>query len=491
MPAYQRSRKSARSASWFEKVMAVLAAANLGLVLFDLSYIPYRDWYVRCFYIREVCLRVPQGFHKTYDRLKGIEPHRDTVKYLDTVDELKAQVARTGLDSPEVEPILARLRDLSRETIEENPFAQANKIGALEKIKNLMRVRIFEDRRASSKDSFARFWTQSYLDRTGWQGEINFFDRQIRPLMNTNYYRHYGETGELVNHFWRIDLYFNLIFFLEFLARTWFISKKNIGVKWFPDAMLWRWYDVFLFLPFSLPLPLFIPFLSLLRVIPVAMRLDRAQLVKMDSVWRQINKGVVATFAEHLTEAVVIRVIDRVQYAVENDLPKWLDTSDRRSYIDLNNVNEVEALSTRFVNLSVYQVWPKIQPDIEALLYHNITKTLKTLPLYQGFQQLPGVGDVPDAIAKQLVSQMTQTVYETLTSTLKDPVGAKLTSQLIENFSESFASEVQKDKNISEIQSLVSDFLEEVKINYVKRMEEEDYEKIVAETERLHQIVKR
>ena len=86
---------------------------------------------------------------------------------------------------------------------------------------------------------------------------------------------------------------------------------------------------------------------------------------------------------------------------------------------------------------------------------------------------------------------MTQTVYETLTSTLKDPVGAKLTSQLIENFSESFASEVQKDKNISEIQGLVSDFLEEVKINYVKRMEEEDYEKIVAETERLHQIVKR
>ncbi|MBE9042241.1 hypothetical protein IQ235_15795 [Oscillatoriales cyanobacterium LEGE 11467] len=491
MPVYSRSRKATRSASWFEKVMALLAAANLGLVLFDLSYIPYRDLYVRCFYIREVCLRFPKGFHKTYDRLKGIEPHRDTQGYLQTVDRLKAQVRQTGLDSREVDPILADLRQMSREKIDDNPFARANKIGALEKIKNLIRVRIFDDRGTSSKDAFARFWTRSYLTQNSWQEEIGFFDRQIRPLMETNYFRHYGETGELINKFWWFDLYFNIIFFLEFLARTWFISRRNIGVKWFPDAMLWRWYDVFLFLPFSIPLPLFTPFWSLLRVIPVAIRLDRTNLLNLDSVWQQINRGVVANFAEALTEMVVIRIIDQIQYAIQNDLPKWLDTSERRDYIDLNNVNEVEALSTRFVNLSVYEVWPKIQPDIEALLHHNITKNLKSIPIYQGLENIPGLSNVPDEIVKQLVSQMTQTVYETLTATLKDPVGAQLTNQLIEHFSESFAGEVQKPKNISDIQGLVFDFLEEFKINYVKRMEEEDFERILAETQRLNQIVKR
>ncbi|MDY6939472.1 MAG: hypothetical protein SWY16_17610 [Cyanobacteriota bacterium] len=491
MPVYSRSRKASRSTSWFEKVMALLATVNLGLVFFDLSYIPYRDLYVRCYYFRGNCLRFPKGFHKTYDRLKGIEPHRDTVRYLNTVDELKAEVARSGVDSEAIEPILAELRQMSVETIRDNPFAQANKIGALEKIKNLIRERIFDDRRASSKDAFARFWSPSYLTSANWDEEIEFFDREIRPLMNTNYFRHYGETGELVNKFWRIDRFFNLLFLLEFLARTWLISRRNIGVKWLPDAMLWRWYDIFLIFPFSLPLPLFTPFWSLLRVIPVAIRLDKAKLVSMDSVWKQINRGIVANFAEALTEVVIIRIIDRVQFAIQNDLPNWLDTSDRRQYIDLNNVNEVEALSTRLVNLSVYEVWPKIQPDIEALLRHNILKTLQTLPLYQGLQQVPGLKEVPEAMTAQLVSQLTQTLYETLTATLEDPVGAKLTGQLVEHFSESFASEVRKPTNISEIQGLVYDFLEEVKINYVKQMEEEDFEAIVAETERLNQIVKK
>ena len=48
--------------------MAIAATVNLGLVLFDLSYVPWRDFYLRNF----------PGLIRVYDPIKGIEPHRET-----------------------------------------------------------------------------------------------------------------------------------------------------------------------------------------------------------------------------------------------------------------------------------------------------------------------------------------------------------------------------------------------------------------------------
>ncbi|MFN5239928.1 MAG: hypothetical protein ACK5CG_05270, partial [Aphanizomenon sp.] len=64
---------------WFERVMAITATINLVLVFFDLSYVPWRDFYFR---------RVPV-ITQLYDPIKGIEPHRDTKKYLESVAELE------------------------------------------------------------------------------------------------------------------------------------------------------------------------------------------------------------------------------------------------------------------------------------------------------------------------------------------------------------------------------------------------------------------
>ena len=85
--------------------MAIAAAVNLGLVLFDLSYVPWRDFYQRNFPALNH-LNIP-GFTLIpslpygYDSIKGIEPHRETQNYLLTVNALKQQVTQTGLQSPQ------------------------------------------------------------------------------------------------------------------------------------------------------------------------------------------------------------------------------------------------------------------------------------------------------------------------------------------------------------------------------------------------------
>ena len=40
-------RKTSAKIPWFERLMALVAIVDLGLVLFDISYVPGRDFYFR------------------------------------------------------------------------------------------------------------------------------------------------------------------------------------------------------------------------------------------------------------------------------------------------------------------------------------------------------------------------------------------------------------------------------------------------------------
>jgi hypothetical protein len=88
-------RKSApASRQWLKKLealIALIALANLGLVLFDITYIRFRDLYFR--YLPQLTQR--------YDWVKGIEPYRDTDQYLTDVDRLETAIAQQGLNSPQ------------------------------------------------------------------------------------------------------------------------------------------------------------------------------------------------------------------------------------------------------------------------------------------------------------------------------------------------------------------------------------------------------
>lgn len=452
---------------YFERLMAIVATVNLCLVLFNLTYVPWRDFYLR---------RMPE-ITQIYDPIKGIEPNRETNNYLQKVKALEEQVSQTGLTSPEVKTQLEEISRLSRDTIDGNPFAAADKSGTLEKIKNRIRDRTNQE---SAKVAFATFWSQDYLSQKGWLQEINFFNQKIKPLIATNYYRKIGENGEFIDYFWLIDLPFVLLFGIELLARSFYIQRRHPSMSWL-NAVLWRWYDLFLLLPFW----------RWLRIVPVLVRLDQAHLVNLQPLRRQVNQAFVANFAEELTEIVVVRVINQIQGSIQRgDITRWLSQQQNlRPYIDINNVNELEAIAGIFVQTVVYQVLPQIQPEIVALLRHNIATVFHQVPVYRNLQNLPGIGEVQTQLSEQLATQITTNLYNAIVSAVEDPVGAKLSSQLMQHFSEALGAEVQKKHVLSELQSLLSDFLEEVKINYVQRLSEEDIEQIVEQTRQLREKV--
>lgn len=452
---------------WFERMMALLALTNLGLVLFDLSYIPWRNFYLK---------QVPQLTEWYGAQFKGIEPHRSTIAYLAAVQTLENQVALTGVQSPEVNQQLQQLQARSEELIDENPFEAIGKSGTLERIKNRMRDQVGVD---SSTQAFRIFWSQDYLTQAGWNRSIEFFQREIQPLIASNYYRNIGENGAPIDLFWKIDLWFISIFAAEFLLRTLYLSRHFKHTTWL-DTVIWRGYDLLLLLPFW----------RWLRIIPVMVRLDQAKLVDLQPINNRLIRASISNVSVELTEMVVIRILDQAQDLIQQgEVTRWLLQS--RRYIDLNGVNETELISKHLIDILVYNVLPQVKPEVEALLHHSITQVLNASPVYAGLQRLPGVSSVSNQVTQQIASDISQNTYQAIRSSLEDEAGAALMRQLLARFGDVFNSELKQNHALDEIEALTVALLDEVKINYVKRLDAEDYENLRAKTKHIYEITQR
>lgn len=519
-PARPRTRHQKgtwdRFTDGLNKLMAAITLLNLGIVAFDYSYIPFRDFYLQ---------HIP-GFTRWYGQtFKGIEPHRSTEAYLDTVDQLygvlqtegvsqtpvaseddlnsaaitpssEAQVDQilsaieptTGIPQGADEPaqstvsaaqLLRQLQVQSVAIIDENPFEVANKSGTLEQIKNEMREHISQQlgrEIGSSKEAFVIFWSPDYLTQQGWVQELNFFNSEIRPLINRNYFRGLSESGQPLDLFWTLDQWFIALFAIDFLLRTLVLSRRYRGTSWF-DTMLWRWYDIFLLLPFW----------RWLRVIPVIVRINQSNLIDLEPVSNRIRRFIVTHFAIELTETVVIRLIEQAQNLLRSgEVTQAL--LQPKQYIDLNDVNEVETITHRLISILIYQVLPEVQPEVEAILDHSVHNAFNSSPLYSSIHNIPGLSNLPDRLTHQISRQVFENVYGVLSASLKDEKAAELNQRLVARLGEIFRNKLQEGDTVEELEALLTVLLEEIKINYVQRLAAEDVEALREQTHRIYEI---
>ncbi len=466
-PTKSRRARVVSSVTWFERVMAAIALINLVLVLFDLSYIRFRDLYLKT---------LPQPTIWYGEQLKGIEPERTTTAYLALVDRLSAQIANDSsapADQLNTSRLLDQLREQSVAIVDEDPFAVADKSGTLERIKNTVRDRMDQE---SSKDAFRAFW-RADLSPDAAAENIAFFDEEIRPLMETNYYRGINERGNPVDLFWRIDIWFMAIFAAEFLARTYVLSHRRTGTTW-SDAMLWRIYDV----------PMFLGFWRWLRIIPVTVRLHQAHWIDLEPARNRFSRAVVSQFAVELTEIVLLRAIDQLQRLVqEGEISRWISAAtDRSQYVDINGVDEVQTIAKRLTDVVIYQVLPRIKPELDALLQHNVVSALHQAPAYQGLKVMPGFEGFTTQISGQIVAELSKTLNSALQDAFADKKGGELTGSLVASFGNNLRSELQREETLEEIRTLIADLLEEIKINYVDKIASEDAEQLQASRYRLY-----
>jgi hypothetical protein len=431
---------------WLERLMAVIALIGFIVAIFDLTYIPSRD-----FYFRNLPLVV-----RTYDRFKGIEPHRETERYLNAIEQLKLTVNQTGLDSSQTRSWLQSIDSLSVSMIQNNPFQVAEKTGNLEKIKNQVRDRV---QNQSAKGSFHTFWSQEYLTKASWQSEITFYDQKIKPLIVTNYYRRLDESGNYTDLFWQLDIIFISIFTVELIGRIYFVCRYNPRLSW-QQVIVRRWYDLILILPFF----------QFLRLIPVLIRWHQAELVKIDLVQSELNRLFVGQIVNELTDAVIIQILQQTQGAVkQGEITQLIRNYLNTPHVDLNNINEIEVLIGLILEVVVYRIVPKIQPDLEAIFQHLFEKALLESPAYRNLKMLPGIGELPTQAIDRVVQEVSGSLYTALTKILADPDTSKLSRRLAENLAQSVGKELQRGQTVIKVESLLYDLLEEIKVTYTSK----------------------
>jgi hypothetical protein len=492
-----------------ETCLALLVLFNYLLVIFDLTYIPLRDFWLQgrlqitllrfnepiklgAISFQELQIPPKQPLEipfvkgvSGYDAVKGIKPYRSTNDYLTIVKNLENLINQPTFITGEIQEeyrqevqlLLHQLRTRSIEIVDTNPFASAGKTGTLEKIKNRLRLRVFNSEDASAKEAFKKFWSWEYLSENGWQQELNFFDQQIQPLMATNYFRPTGEDGRLIDNFEAIDFFFGIIFFWEFLVRTWWIARTHKGLRW-REAMLWRWYDVFLF----------IPIWRWLRIIPTVIRLDQVKLINLRLIKEQAIQGLVALISKDITEIIVVRIINQLQGAIRRGkIEKFLDQSLNNQFVNLNEINEIAEIFRLIIKLTAEQVLPQVKPEAEALIKYNIQTILRQMPAYQNLGRLPGMKGFQAEFSDRISRQLYQSLVNIATDLAQeDAVLNRLLGQLIQRFGQSLGTELQSRHSLEKLEMLLIIFLEEMKLNYVQDFSESDLENILEQTRLLH-----
>ncbi|AFZ45636.1 hypothetical protein PCC7418_3525 [Halothece sp. PCC 7418] len=449
-----------RTTAWWEKATAIFALFSLLISFFNLTYVPMRDVYLHYF----------PAIVEHYDPLKGITPHPFTKDYLETVDQLDHELSEQPDFGGKTQPLLNTLSKKSEEMIENNPFLIAGKFGTFARIKRLIREHTGE---VTAKEGLRQFWSPENFQTNG-KAELNYFQEKIAPLLSTNYYREVDDYGRFIDDFWRIDLIFIVFFALELATRTTIITYRTQGINWF-DALLRRWYDWFLLLPFW----------RWLRIIPVLTRLHTSKVIDFERILSQITYEPAAYLSDRVSQYLLVRIINQARNSVvEGEAANFL--LNPQPYLKVSDANKVEILTDRLLALTIYKVLPQVQPDVEALLHYALRGAFLESDFYQNLQQVPGIENLPDEWLENLSNQLAKSSVKVLVSSYEDAEGQALFDKLSTDFKAALKEELKHKETLAEIETLLGELLEEVKINYIKKSEETDPIKTMEEVEQLN-----
>ncbi|MEB3173095.1 MAG: hypothetical protein VKL97_04455 [Cyanobacteriota bacterium] len=485
--ALQRRDISSAGRRW-DRLVAIWASINLAWVAFDLTYVPLRSfWLQRNLYpVPGTPLVVPLGFLPDvtpwYDPIKGIEPHRETQTYLQQFSQLEqamaAPAAPGGALQPQQLQQLNRQLQLTSELIDGNPFLASGNAGTLEKIKNRLRQRADLD---SAKASAAQLLSPAWIEQYGWQREQRFWRQQILPLVETNYWRSIDENGRPTDHIWRIDLLlFQSVFALDILLKVIRLRRRLPGLSW-RDAILRRWID----------LPLLLPFWRWLRLLPVLERLQTSGLINIEPLRAVISRAVVALLALELFEVLALQLLDGSQSLIRSrQWPKRIRALRSHQSVSPSQEQELVALVRIWAPLLLSQVAPRLAPELQRLLGYSLRQSLEGSMVPPPLRQLAPVLQLESGLSQQLAGGMTRNLLELSRSTGQqlartDAAQLELLQRTIDRFWEELAAALESGPVLSQTQELLSALLESFKTTYLSQISRLGVDSLIEELDLL------
>lgn len=389
--------------------MLTIAVLHLLLLLFDTTYLHLRSTYLTW---------VP-AVAGVYDPMKGIEPHRFTQHYLTAADQYFAACPQV---SNRQRIIMQRL---SEQMVEENPFAQARLSGLLEQVKEQMRIHTSITN--SSKQAFNFYWKNACND-----SEQAFYQSEIKPLIELNYWRRTGTNGRSIDYFLYVDLFFVSLYLLEFLI-SWMLAIRRFGKEQKILYPLYHWYD----LVSCIPLQQF-RLLRLLRIGVIFYRMVRSDYIRLrkSGIYRALVRYQ-SIVMEEVSDQVALNILSNIQaktkLGTNRDLLEETLSSHRGEIRDVivNNLQTLElpTLQSR-------------QPEIVVEIAQVVMQSIAATDDYQKLVRLPLVRPV----VEQLVNEHKIAV---------------LTEQAMDAFLENWQARLKSEQMQSLLSDLIDDLLDQ------------------------------
>jgi hypothetical protein len=375
--------------------------------------------------------------------------------------------------------LLNRHAQLTVQLIDGNPFLASDASGTLEKIKNRLRQRADRD---SARQASSLLLSPARIKASGWRAERRFWNDQVLPLVATNYWRSIDENGRPTDHFWRIDLLlFQSVFALDILLRLIRLRRRIPGLSW-GDALLRRWSD----------LPLLLPFWRWLRLVPVLERLQTSGLVNFEPLRAVVSRGVVALLAVELFEVLSLQILDGTQGLIRSR--RWpqrlralrshqsvASSSDERAVVELVRI---------WAPLLLSRVAPKLAPELQGLLGYTLRQSLDRTMVPGPLRQLQPLLQVETGISRQLASGMVDSLLELSRSTgnqlsRRDDVQLDLLQRFIDRFWEELAAALENGSALERSQELLCALIDGAKGTYLSQINRAGIEALIQELEQL------
>ncbi|MEB3283723.1 MAG: hypothetical protein VKN33_00345 [Candidatus Sericytochromatia bacterium] len=479
-------------ANW---LILVLALVNLSLVLIDYTYLDLRHFYQA------------QGWRElvdSYDRVKGIEPHRVTLGY-QTAAEKTFQILSERPASPAARQAIRDMQQKSVAILKEDPFVTAGLRGVSERLKSKFRehawaqgasvadLKIWYDplsiqrleatfklrsrpwdkisvttavigsraanrlpeRSSPTTRPLDGFWTADNLTPERLETEKRWFQSQITPLLARNYWQTYGEDGGPADHFWVIDCMFIPIFAAEFILRGWVGVRRGVYPN-FRLFVLARWYDVIYFLPlllYTLPPSLQGP-LHAVRIISVGARMERLGLINPVAV---ISPYVTKPL-DIVADLVNVKLLSNYQQGIrEFELEKALNTLNPKQRAELVELIEANLL------MIVEKVLPDVRPALESLANSAAQQALESTPAYTQLKTLPVFGQLPEELLRRAIGDSMAQAHTTMLRAINDPRNVALTRAFISQLTESLLKHTAHVGTEEQVKRVLLEVLEEQK----------------------------
>ncbi len=145
------------------RILALVVTANFCLVIFDLSYIKIRRYYLE------------------FSQYKKQSPNTPKNQYIQKVDQLEQTINQFGIESQQVKTALDHIRESSLELFIENPpFRVLNPYGTLAEIQKRFQRHLKTN---NFQQALETFWSPDSFNQKDWQKELDFFNQDIRFLI--------------------------------------------------------------------------------------------------------------------------------------------------------------------------------------------------------------------------------------------------------------------------------------------------------------------